>query len=180
VRCSIWLAVVLIALGSAKGFGKPADSPKATLAGWTQHVGDWDIEQTLKIYSFSGDKQAAFARALAGQALTQGKLQKLVRDRWGEKAEAAVARAISDDTLEDDLAAAEKIDGDHATLTFKDETRLPPLWMVKVGREWKVDVPAYAREVGDDLEAPIQLLGQTTAIVQAGLDGLKTGRFKDK
>lgn len=179
MRRLLLLILTCISLAAPAALGEPADSPKAALAGWTRHVGEWDVERALKIYSFAGQKQAAFARALAEQALAQGKLQKVVRDRWGVKAELAVARAIADDTLEDDLAATEQIDGDHATLTFKDEAHLQPLWMVKVDREWKIDIAAYAHDFGDDLEAPIQFLGQTTAVVDAGLDGLRTGRFKD-
>lgn len=179
MRWSIGLAVVVVSLASSGAFGEPEDSPKATLAGWTRHVGDWNIEQSLKIYSVHGDKEASFARALADLALSQGKLQKMVRDRWGQRAELTVARAIAADTLEDDLAADEKIDGDHATVILKPETRLPPLLLVKVNGQWKIDVAAYMREIGDDLTPAVQLLGQTTAIVQAGVDGLKSGRFKD-
>ena len=179
MRWSIGFAVVMFSLGSSGAFGEPGDSPKATLAGWTQHMGDWNIDQLLKIYSVHGDKEASFARALADLALAEGKLQKVVRNQWGQKAELAVARAIVADTLEDDLAADEKIDGEHATVTLKAETRLPPLLLVKVNGQWKIDIAAYMRGIGDDEAPAVQLLGQTTAVVQAAMDGLKSGRFKD-
>jgi len=79
----------------------------------------------------------------------------------------------------DDLAADEKIDGEHATVTLKAETRLPPLLLVKVNGQWKIDIAAYMRGIGDDEAPAVQLLGQTTAVVQAAMDGLKSGRFKD-
>lgn len=179
MRWSTALAVVVVSLASSGAFAEPEDSPKATLVGWTKHVGDWNIEQLLKIYSVHGDKEASFARALADLALVEGKLQKTVRNRWGPKAELAVARAIAVDTLEDDLAADEKIDGEHAIVTLKAETRLPPLLLVKVNGQWKIDVAAYMRDIGDDMAPAVQLLGQTTAIVQAAVDGLNSGRFKD-
>jgi hypothetical protein len=179
MRWSIGLAAVIVSLASSGAFAEAADSPKATLAGWTQHIGGWNIDQLLTIYSVHGDKEASFARALADLALAQGKLQKVVRRQWGPKAELAVARSIAIDTLEDDLAADEKIDGEHATVTLKAETRLPPLWLVKVNGQWKIDVAAYMRGIGDDVAPAVQLLGQTTAVVQAAVDGLKSGRFKD-
>jgi len=74
MRWSIGFAVVMFSLGSSGAFGEPGDSPKATLAGWTQHMGDWNIDQLLKIYSVHGDKEASFARALADLALAEGKL----------------------------------------------------------------------------------------------------------
>jgi hypothetical protein len=153
-------------------------TPKATLAGWTRDVDSWNLERALQVYHAQGDTEAKFARSMAEQALAEAKLQRAVRDKWGKDVERAVARAITNDTPEDDEAATEKIDGDHATLTFKEETHLPVLYLVKVDNHWKLEVGAFMRDLGDQLERSRQFLQRSTQVVQTAVNALKENKYK--
>lgn len=172
-------AFVLAALMAGHAYAKAPATPKEALIGWTEHAASWSLDEGLRVYHARGEKEAKFARAMAGQALIEAKLAKVVRDKWGKDAELAVARAISNDTVEDDQATTETIDGDRATLSFKDEANLPTLYLVKVNGEWKLDVAAFIHELGDQAASAEQYLNRSTKLVQTVVDDLKADKFKD-
>jgi hypothetical protein len=128
-----------------------APSPKEVLKSWTHDAPTWTLEQALATMEFHGDKEAAYAKACAIEEIAENRLQDVVLKKWGKAAEQAMARACITDTAEDDDAATEKIDGDHAVIEFKEETKMDPLPMVKVGGQWKLDVAADVKDLGDQL-----------------------------
>ncbi len=103
-----------------------------------------------------------------------GLLVLLVQQKWGGDAGDQITHALGGETTADILAADLKIDGDHATLTWKDEN--PPLPMIRIKGLWKVDLAALIHEYKaspDEYMLGFQRMSQVVSRVALDIDSGK-------
>jgi hypothetical protein len=153
-------------------------SPKETLMDWCDHITSMNVDDLLRTYSFSGDKQKGLAEVTAEEVIAIEKLQKAVDGKWGKDAEATVMHACDSDTREDDEQAKETVNGDHAVITFKLDS-ISPLPLVRVDDQWKLDIGAFYNAIGEHLNDAEASTRQITVIVNSATAAIADGKYSD-
>jgi len=151
-------------------------SPKETLLYWVDHFDSMSVDDLMRTYLVSDDKQKSVARSVAEEGIAMTKLQKAVRDKWGKDAETAVLRACQTDTREDDEQADVTMAGDHATIKFKRE-EITPLPLVHSDGQWKLDIGALIDQYGQGADHLDSNLRQCTVIFNYTIECLAGGKY---
>ena len=133
----------LVTLVRAEPETKPVDkapnTPKETLKAQDAAAKAGKIDDDLSVYKADDDAQKKLAKALARGDVALAKLQKAVDEKFGKDLSLQVAHAADAEDLVDIEAATEKVDGETATIEWKDGNT-PPLQMVKDNGKWKVSL----------------------------------------
>jgi hypothetical protein len=170
-------AILLPAWASAQPTTQPTTtdsvtsraSAKLAMLGW--HIEDWTSAEAQKAYHATTDEQKKLAQAMSEQLVAEAKLQKAVRDKWGKDAEATFAHLIGGTTHEDDQAATETGDGDHAIIHWSVDG-VGPMFMVRVNNQWKIDVTVYAHNIGSALQRYLRYSEQSTTVYEDAIEAL--------
>jgi len=177
---ALGLGLVLLAVRAGPTTAPASDdvsTPRGIAKYWNRRCADWNLDQMLQVFNANSDAEKRLARALAEQSLVVAKLQKDVRKQWGKSGETLVAHAALTDTVDDDDAAAEQLNGDHATLTFKDEN-LTPLFLIKSGGQWKIDIAAYIAAFNGDAAKLERLCRQANKSIEQLSSYFAAGKFE--
>jgi hypothetical protein len=146
-RFCIALILLLIASASrvrADAQSKPAgsaDSPKAALRAQDAAAKSGNLDADLSFYQADGEQQQKLAHALAEGDLAVARLEKAVAQRFGKTLAAAAVRAAGTEDVNAVDAAAQTLDGDHATIHFRDQQSAVP--MVRIDGKWKVSLAEW-------------------------------------
>jgi hypothetical protein len=143
---SVLMGVVLCSFVNAATDSKPGedgDSPKAALRAQDAAAQSENVEQDLAFYQADGDQQKKLAEAMAAGDVAVAKLQKATEQKFGKELAAAAVRAAGSEDIAAVDAAAEKVDGDHAAVEFKDQSQ--PVPMVRVEGKWKISLADWVK-----------------------------------
>jgi hypothetical protein len=151
-------------------------SPRQTVEYWNKAAETWTVEQAMQIYYFSDENSKRFSQEMAIQLIPLERLQKGVREKWGFDAEQNICRVCGSDSIQDDQAATETLQGDHVVVRFKDDVCVP-LPMIKVNGIWKLDEPTFVRGLGDTLPTAETNVKAATSILQQALADFEAGKF---
>jgi hypothetical protein len=134
------------------------------------------VDEVLPWYEANTAVEKQLARAIATYTVAEARLQKLARTKWGKEAETQIAHLCLSDTHEDDDAAIVTIQGDHAILQFK-FPGITPLFLVQSGGAWKMDMAAYVKGLGDQLQPGIKYSYQSADIYVKIADAIAAGKY---
>lgn len=132
------------------------DSPKAALLAQDTAAQAGDVQADLGYYEAKGEGQQKLAKAIAQGDVALAKLQSAVSKQFGGALGTAVIHAAGTEDAKAIEAATEKLEGDQATVTFKDNS--PPLHMAKVEGKWKISL---ADMIGEATDLQIEKLNKS-------------------
>lgn len=160
---------------------KPAaeggDSPKAALKSQDAAAKSGNVEADAAFYQADDDRQKKLARTLAEGDVSVARLEKAVGQRFGKDLAAAAVRAAGTEDVEAVDAAAEKVDGDHASVQFCDQQSAVP--MIRVDGKWKVSLADWTRgATPEQVEHLIEILGKLTAGINHVADLVEHEKFR--
>lgn len=136
-RIAAILLTFVAAFASHAGPIEPG-SPRAALKEYNDALPAGGVKAALAAYHIAGDKEKPYADSLAKADLAMARLEKLTREKFGDKAVDNLDHAMRTPSETDLLAATEKIEGDEATIKWPNE--YTDLEMIKVDGKWKVSV----------------------------------------
>jgi hypothetical protein len=148
------------------------------MAKWQDEFDQDTPEQVIPEYSAHTDQQRAMARDFADYGVASNQIIEHARAKFGPVVEMAVAHATYSDCRDDDKSATIKIDGDHATVTFKSDN-ITQLLMVKEDGRWKVDLAGYEKLYGanSSIRDMLDETRQSTAIMKQADADLAQGKY---
>jgi hypothetical protein len=150
-------------------------TPKGALRAYDAALPAGGLKAAEAAYHCEGDSQRRAAHAMAEVDLATSELQEKVKEKFGPAAVEVILHAARNTSLKDLQEAAEKINGNHATVSWKNNR--PPVPMVKVNGKWQVSVSDVLADFGKDadVDAFLQTCGEiatqlrrTTAEFDAG------------
>jgi hypothetical protein len=169
------LSVVLISLFSLASAAD--DSPKGALLAQDAAAQAGDVQADLGCYEAKGEGQQKLAQAIAQGDIALAKLQAAVTKQFGRELGTAVIHAAGTEDAKDIDGAKQKVEGDQATVTFKDNS--PPLHMVKVDGKWKISVADMIGEATDQqIEKLDRAIAEFTAEVKRITDLVEKQKFR--
>jgi hypothetical protein len=145
---------------------------------WSDDFSWMGVDDVLRTYAFSGDREKGLAQVTAQQAVAFARLQKAIDAKWGKESEAVVMHACDTDTREDDEQAQQTAVGDHAIIEFK-RSGLATLYLVRVDGRWKLDIGTYAAKFGDQLNGVEGAMRQITVILDSATAAVAAGKYSD-
>jgi hypothetical protein len=100
-----------------------------------------------------------------------------VKEKFGPGAVEVILQAARNATLKDLQEATEKIDGDHAVVTWKNNR--PPVPMVKVDGKWEVSVSEVLADFGKDadLDDFVRTCGEIAAQLRRTTEEFDAGQY---
>ena len=116
-----------------------AKSPKDALLGQDAAARAGDPDADAKFYYAADDHQRDLLKLIARGDVALAGLQSAVTNAFGKDLALQVVHAAGTVVTDDVKAATEKVDGDKATVTFKNDAT--PLHMVRIDGDWKVSLP---------------------------------------
>jgi hypothetical protein len=128
-----------------------------------------------RFYHATNDDERRMARTEARFDSEFGLLQLLVEKKWGKDAGDAITHAMDGETIPDAEAAALAVDGDQATLTWKDNSA--PLHLIKVGGRWRIDLAATLRSLNITAEQYIDGFQKMGSMVADFAESIDTGKL---
>ena len=143
----LWvIACVMIGLGATARAAdtEEGDSPKQVLVAQDAAARAGRVQEDRDIYQAQSEQQRKLADAFAAADVALSKLQMAVEKQFGQEMASAVAHAAGTEDVHDIQSATETIDGDHATIEFKDHSTT--LHMVKVDGKWKISLTDMLKE----------------------------------
>ena len=55
---------------------------------------------------------------------------------------------------------------------------MAPLFMVRIGTVWKIDVPTYIRDLGDQVQASIIYVNKTSVLYTGFVNSVAAGKYQ--
>jgi hypothetical protein len=164
---------------AADGAGaKPAvaadASPKQVALAWASALTSGDTA-TARNLTTGTESQMKTIEGMAGMMSASKKMEDAMKEKFGADALKAAGSSGPSGMDADEMkkkveATEEKIEGDTATLTSKDEN--DPLVLKKVDGRWKIDLSSAAmaqmEQAGDMFGAMTKAADETTADIKAG------------
>jgi hypothetical protein len=148
------------------------ESPQEALAKLDNvHLAKMTPEQAASFCSANTDAEKQVAAMMAKSAIAVARLEVATREKWGKDAETAVAHICTDDTADDDAQATWTVQDDHAVAHFKLDT-LNPVFLVRVGDNWKLDVAAYVATSGNQVPEMLLSMRRANAVLNSALEEL--------
>ncbi len=125
-------------------------TPKGALRAYDAALPAGGLKAAEAAYHCDGENQRRAADAMAEVDVATAELQRKVKEKFGDDAVEVILHAARNATTRDLREAAEKIDGDHAVVTWKNNR--PPVPMVKVEGKWRVSVSEVLADFGKDVD----------------------------
>jgi hypothetical protein len=184
-RFCVAIAMMFVLAGSAslaraEAESKPAadtDSPKAALKSQDAAAKAGNVDADVAFYQADGDQQKKLARALAEGDVAVARLEKAIAQRFGKDLAAAAVRAAGTEDVAAVDAASEKVEGDHATIQFRDQQSAVP--MVRVDGKWKVSLSDWTQGAAPaQVDHLIDLLTKLTAGINHIADLVEHDKFR--
>jgi hypothetical protein len=138
MRHALLIAFVLFPTALLAQSDQP-QSPKDALLAQDTAAQAGDLDADAKFYYAASDHQRDLLKFIAQGDVALAKLQSAVAKQFGKELALEVVHAAGTVVSDDVKAATEKVDGDKATVTFKNDAT--PLHMVKIDGAWKVSLP---------------------------------------
>ena len=151
-------------------------TPAEQLSAWQDDFDRWTPDQAMSAFAVHNDVEKAMAKAMALNGVVSQRLIRLARERWGEKAEIAVAHACGTDARADDATARTEVNGDHATIVFHSDD-FTDLSLVREHGAWKIDVGAYVTLAGGREAAITRAIDQSTQVVDQAQTDVNAGKY---
>jgi hypothetical protein len=142
-------------------------TPKDALLAQDAAAQAGDLEADARFYYAADGHQRDLLKLIAQGDVALAKLQSAVAKQFGKDLGLEVVHAAGTVVADDVKAATEKVDGDKATVTFKNDAT--PLHMVKIDGEWKVSLPDM---LGEATPPQLEKLGRKFTEFTAGIDKL--------
>jgi hypothetical protein len=125
---------------------QPADSPEVkevrkAILDRDDSAAKLSLEDFRKTYYTETDREAVYCDRVAHDGWEAGRVEQLVRDKWGSKADADFAHFCGFSSREDDQVCHISVDGDHAVVTW-DIKAAPPESLIKINGRWLTDMHA--------------------------------------
>jgi hypothetical protein len=152
-------------------------TPKGALRAYDAALPAGGLEAAVAVYHCEGENQRRAARAMAEVDVATSELQQKVKEKFGPDAVEVVLHAARIASLKDLQEATEKIDGEHAVVSWKDNRPLVP--MVKVEGKWEVSVSEVLADLGKDadLDEFVRTCGEIAAQLRRTTDEFEAGQY---
>jgi hypothetical protein len=144
-----------------------AKSPKDALLAQDAAAQAGNIEADSQFYYAADDHQRKLLKFIAEGDVALARLQSAVSKQFGKDLALEVVHAAGTVVSDDVKEASEKIEGDKATVTFKNDAL--PLHMVKIDGSWKVSLPDM---LGEATIPQLEKLGEKFAEFTAEINKL--------
>jgi hypothetical protein len=142
------------------------------------HLAGEDPPAYLSLYYLTDeDEIQRLAHVQAKFDAQVGMLQKIVQDKWGNDAVDQTLHALGLKSRRDIDAATLKQIGRHTKVFYADGTPGPEL--IRVKRDWRVDLPALRDSLGMPVDDYLKQLHQLSNILPDLADGIVNGDLKD-
>ena len=142
---------VCLTLGNVRAESKgsdPPDSPKQALRAQDSAAKAGKLEEDQSFYFAANDQEKTLAHAFAEGDVSLARLQAAVARRFGDELADAVVHAAGTKGLSDIEAATEKVDGDKASIEWKDHST--PLHVVRSEGKWKIALSEMLKGANSD------------------------------
>ncbi len=152
-------------------------SPKGAMRYFDRNVATGGYKVALTAYHAVTDKEKQVADLEARTDVEVATLEKVSREKFGNTASEDIIHATGYATSEDIEEATETIDGDKATLKWKDNG-MEPVSMVRVNGLWKVSVAASMKDWGaDDWKSYVKATVQMPALAKNTTQQILEGKL---
>jgi hypothetical protein len=148
-------------------------TPKAAMLSYDRQSGGGP-EVFIPFYQIKGNEDEELVLAITHTDSMLGLLQVMVEKKWGNAGVNTVLHAFGSKTRDDMIAATVTVTGDRAKLAWADGG--PPVAMVRVDGEWKIDATAYRKSLGvpvGDYAASLRALSPVISDVADAIDAGK-------
>jgi hypothetical protein len=151
------------------------DSPRGTLLAQDAAAKSGNVEADLVFYQTDDDQQKKLAHAIAEGDVAIAKLEVAVEKKFGKEFAAQVVRAAGSEAVAAVRNASEEMNGDHATIHFRDSESSVP--MVRVDGEWKISLSDWVK---DTKPAQVDQLITSVGKLAAGIEEITALVEQDK
>jgi hypothetical protein len=177
MRTLLFIAFLLIPTTTLLAQSEKTQSPKDTLLAQDAAAQSGDLDADARFYHAADDHQRDLLKLIAKGDVALAKLQSAVAGQFGKDLALEVVHAAGTVVTDDVKGATEKIDGDKATITFKNDAT--PLHMLKIDGVWKVSLPDMLGEAtGPQLEKLGQKFSEFTAEITKLTDLVSQNKFR--
>ncbi len=177
MRYALFISFLLIPTTALPAQSVESKSPKAALLAQDAAAQAGDLEADAKFYYAADDHQRDLLKLIAKGDVALARLQSAVAKQFGKDISLEVVHAAGTVVTDDVKAAGEKVDGDKATVTFKNDAT--PLHMLKIDGDWKVSLPDM---LGEATPPQLEKLGQKftefTTEIDKLTDLVAKGKFR--
>ena len=136
---AIVLLLCCAAVARAEAQTEPAkDSPKEALLAQDAAAKSGNVDADFAFYQTDDEQQRKLARAIAEGDVAIAKLESAVEKKFGKEFAAQAVRAAGSEAVSAVRDAREEVNGDHATIRFKDSESSVP--MVRSDGKWKISL----------------------------------------
>jgi hypothetical protein len=133
-------------------------------------------EAYLRFYQVNNGDQQRMAQSETRVDAQFGMMQLLVEKKWGASAADDITHALGGYTTADEDAADLTIDGDHATVAWKDGST--PLKMIRVNGQWKIDLGATLQLVNESPDQYVENFRRMSGLLADLADAIDADKFK--
>jgi hypothetical protein len=133
-------------------------------------------EAYLRFYQANNADQQRMAQNETRVDAQFGMMQLLVQKKWGASAADDITHALGGYTTADEDAADLKIDGDHATVAWKDNSA--PLKLVRINGQWKIDLGATLQLVNESPDEYVENFRRMSGLLADFADAIDSNKFK--
>ena len=134
---------VFVRAESAATPADKSDSPKQALVAQDAAARAGNVDEDMSFYLTDGEEQKKLAHTIAEGDVALSKLRDAVENKFGKDLATAVVHSAGTEDIADINSAIEKVEGDNATLEWKNHA--DPLHMTKVDGKWKISLPAMLK-----------------------------------
>jgi hypothetical protein len=136
----------------------PNESPKEMMLRGCRIADRFDLDRFSTLYDVSGCTQLEkdLVKASIIFSIEVSRVEKALRDRFGQKAVNDFDHAIGEHSEEDARQADYKVNGDKATVIYPGETE-PALHLIRINGAWKLEMHAILKDLSEaDLKQTIK------------------------
>jgi len=169
------LAGICLAASPTTAVSDDVSTPRAMMHAADAQAGAGP-EAYLRFYQASNADQQRMAQSETRVDAQFGMMQLLVEKKWGASAADDITHVLGGYTSADEDTADLKIDGDHATVAWKDDSS--PLKMVRVNGQWKIDLAATLKLINESPDDYIEGFRRMSSLLADFADAIDAEKFK--
>jgi hypothetical protein len=139
MRYFLIIVALFVRVSTAIAQSDQAPSPRQALLAQDAAAHSGNLESDASFYYAADDHQRKMIKAIAEGDVALAKLENAVAKKFGPHLATALVHAAGTVVADDVKSASEKIEGDKATVQFKNNSL--PLHLVKIDGAWKVSLP---------------------------------------
>jgi hypothetical protein len=171
-----WTLVIACSLPAAE----EQSTPKETLKAFARATREADRQKLRACLHAADGNEARMADAMVDATTALARLRLAAIGKFGEARSRELNGGVpSEDEIRLMDAAAEKIDGDRATVTMKNGPRSGEMQLVRIDGVWKIAVgQGTAGKAPELIDAEITSLQKTAGVVGEVADEVAAGKYK--